>query len=113
MDYLNWFKISVIYPLTSSFSDEELSEVDQIRLRNEGLLDDYETDTGVYNLSADPIVQLNPKAFIPKGKVNKKFYTEMIFQSGNITYALGKPDSVYEKINEYLNGLPEETPNNS
>lgn len=102
-----WFQIDVIYPLTASFSDEELSEVDQIRLRNEGLLEDYETDIGVFNLISDPISQINPRAFIPKGKTNKKYYSEVVFESGNIVMALGKPSQVYSKLNEYLNTLPE------
>lgn len=105
-DTLLWFKIQIIYPLNSSINAEEISEVEAIRLRNEGLLDDYETDIGVFNLASDPISQIHPKAFIPKGKTNKKYYSEIIFESGNMVMALGKPESVYDKILEYSKSLP-------
>lgn len=108
-DSLLWLQLNVIYPLTSSFnSNEEVSEVEQIRLRNEGLLDDDQVETGVgyYNLARNGISQLNPKCFVPKGKVNKKYYTEIYFDDGDVIYALGKPSDVYEKINAYYASLP-------
>lgn len=106
MDTLLWFKIQIIYPLNSSLDESEISEVEAIRLRNEGLLDDYETDIGVFNLANDPITHITPKAFIPKGKTNKKYYSEIVFESGNVVLALGKPESVYDKILEYHRSLP-------
>jgi hypothetical protein len=108
-DKINWFKIPIIYPLTASFlTEEEISEVDRIKLNNEGLLNDFETDTGYFNLLQDPIVMLMPKCFIPKDKVNKKFYTELIFASGMVAYALGKPSSVYEALTKYIDEFVEE-----
>ena len=38
MDSLNWFKLDVLYKVTSGLYEEELSEVDEIRLRAEGLM---------------------------------------------------------------------------
>jgi len=110
-DLINWLKLPIIYPITSDFlTDEELSEVDRIQLNNVGLLEDFETTDGYYNLSNDAICQLNPKCFVPKSKdgerKNKKYYTEIIFESGNIVYALGKPVTVYEAINSYVDSLP-------
>jgi len=106
-DLIKWLKIPIIYPITSDFlTNEELSEVDRIKLNNEGILEDFETTDGYYNLSNDAICQLNPKCFVPKGKTNKKYYTEIIFESGNIVYALGKPATVYDAINSYVDSLP-------
>ena len=71
-DLIKWLKIPIIYPITSDFlTNEELSEVDRIKLNNEGILEDFETTEGYYNLSNDAICQLNPKCFVPKGKTNK------------------------------------------
>lgn len=107
MDDLKWFKIDIIYPLNSGFeSNEELSEIDAIRLKAEGILDDYETGVGIYNLSVSTIANLTPKCFVPKGKTNKKYYTEIVFDTGDFAFALGKPEFVYDKINEYYNSLP-------
>lgn len=106
-DNIHWFKIPIIYPVTSDFlTEEEISEIDRIKLNNEGLLGDFETDIGYFNLVKDPIVMLMPKCFIPKDKVNKKFYTELIFASGMVAYALGKPTSVYEAFCKYIDDLP-------
>jgi hypothetical protein len=110
-DNIHWFKIPVIYPVTSNFvTDEEISEIDRIRLNNEGSWEDYETDIGCFNLVEDPIVYLLPKCFIPKGKVNKKFYTEIVFFSDKVAYALGKPITVYEALCKYIDELPEAMP---
>ena len=67
MDTLKWFKIECIYPIDLDFNGNEISEIDQLRLRNEGLLEDYETGVAVLNLLEDVIVHLLPKVFIPKG----------------------------------------------
>jgi len=110
LDNIKWFKIPIIFPITSGFaSKEDLSEIDIIKMKNEGLENqDVETDMGFYNLVNDPICQLNPKCFIPKGKFNKKYYTEIIFASGDKVYALGRPSSVYEAINKYTEMFPTE-----
>jgi len=92
------FKVDIIYPFTNSLyhEDEELDELDRIRLGEE-----YTIDAGYYNLLADPIVQINPKCLIPKGKVNKKYFSQVVFQSGNVSYTAGKPDSLYKSLEEY------------
>lgn len=109
MDTLKWFKIECIYPIDLDFNGNEISEIDQLRLKSEGLLEEYETGVAVLNLIEDVIVHLIPKCFIPKGKVYKKYYTEVVMKSGDILYAVGKPDQVYEKINDYLELLPEKS----
>ena len=109
MDELKWFKIEVIYPLDSGLgSNEEPNEIDLIRLKSEGLVEDYETDIAVFNLSNNTISQLNPRCFVPKGKINKKYYTEIVFENGDFVFAVGKPEYVYSKVNEYLLTLPRE-----
>lgn len=93
-------KIDIIYPITTNLTEgEELSEVE--RMQNH-LTDGYETDTGIWDLTLDPIHQLNPRCFIPSNGKNKKYFTEVVFASGNISYAVGKPLTVEAKIDEYL-----------
>ncbi len=109
MDSLHWFKIDCIYPISVDFNGEgELTDIEKIQLKNEGILDDYETGAAVLNLGEDTIVHLIPKCFIPKGKVYKKYYTEIVMKSGDILFAVGKPDQVYEKINDYLSLIKSE-----
>ena len=94
-------KIDIIYPLTSNLTEgEELTEVE--RLTNH-LEDGYEVDSGYWDLVADSIAQLNPRCFIPSNGKNKKYFTEVVFVSGNVSYAVGKPDSVFQKVSDYLN----------
>ena len=107
MDSLQWFSISIRHPINSAFNtDEEIDELDKIRLLNEGLLDDYETTIGYFCLSWNTITQLNPKVFIPKGKTNKKYYTEIVFENGDLVYSPGRPEVIYSKLNEYYESLP-------
>jgi hypothetical protein len=108
MDALNWFKLDVLYKVTSGiFEEEELSEVDLIRLKAEGLMDgdSYEKDTCIISLGEDTIIRVEPRAFIPKGGKNKKFYSEVIFKSGDVVFAESKPTEVYNKLNEYYIAL--------
>jgi hypothetical protein len=107
MDSLQWFSISIIHPINSAFNtDEEIDELDKIRLLNEGLLDDYETTIGYFSLGRNTIIALNPKVFIPKGKTNKKYYTEVVFENGDVIYSAGKPEVIYSKLNEYFDSIP-------
>ena len=93
------FKIDVIFPITTTLTEgEELTEVE--RLTNH-LEDGYETEAGYFNLTDDPIVQLNPRCFLPSNGKNKKYFTEVVFLSGSVSYAVGKPDAVWQKISEY------------
>jgi hypothetical protein len=108
MDSLNWFKLDVLYKVTIGFDeDEELSEVDKIRLKAEGLVhgDSYEKDEAIFSLAEDTIIRVEPRAFIPKGGKYKKFYSEVIFKSGDVVFADGKPVDVYKKLNEYYDSF--------
>lgn len=101
-------RILIIYPITASLTDgEELTEVE--RMTNH-LEDGYETDYGYWDLMEDKIAQINPRCFIPKSKEgkNKKYFSEVVFVSGNVSYAVGKPESVWQKINDYLKENKEE-----
>lgn len=107
MDSLLWFQLSIIHPINSAFNtDEEIDELDKIRLLNEGLLEDYETTIGFFSLGRNMITQLNPKVFIPKGKTNKKYYTEIVFENGDCIYSPGRPEIIYIKLNEYYDSIP-------
>jgi hypothetical protein len=98
----DWFKIEIIYPKTVNLSGEELDSDESWRVPKDD--DIYSIKTGYFNLTDDPIAQLNPRAFIPSEKKNRKQFTEIVFLSGNVTYAVGNPESVYNKYLEYLKG---------
>lgn len=97
---MDWFKIDIIYPKTINLSGEEPDDDQSWRMPKDE--DIYATETGYFNLTEDPIVQLNPRAFIPKDGKNRKQFTEVVFLSGNISYAVGKPDDIYAKIRDFL-----------
>lgn len=103
MDALRWFKLEVLYKITSGLYNEELSEIDEIRLKAEKLIDGdgYEKDLAFFNLGSDTIIRIHPCAFVPMGNKNKKFYSEVVFESGDIVYADGKPADIYDKLNDY------------
>ena len=100
---LQWLKLDVLFPIQSGLDNEEISEIDTIRLKSEGIEDGFEIGTAYCNIGHDPIVQINPRCFIPKGKQNRKYYSEIVFQSSTIVYGIGKPDVIYSKLSEYVN----------
>lgn len=101
------FEVKIIYPITKGLiNDEELDEVEKIKLRNDGIEEDFGVDIGYWDIALDPIVQMNPRAFIPAGKDRRKYYTEVVFQSGNIAFSEGKPADLRAKIREYQRSLP-------
>jgi len=103
---INWFKIQVCYNITGDLnSDEELSEIEKIQLRNEGNEVDYEVGWAYLNLGQDPIKSVNPKVFVPKGKTNKKYISQIITKDGEIYFANAKPEAVYELLSEYVETL--------
>ena len=98
----DWFKIEIIYPQSINLSGEELDNDDSWRVPKDDDL--YLTDIGYFDLTADPIAQLNPRCFLPSNGKNKKYFTEVVFLSGNVSYAVGKPDAVWQKVSDYLKG---------
>jgi hypothetical protein len=108
MDSLQWFKIQVIYPVTSGLNhdEDEDSELRRIRLKQIDS-DGYERDYAYLNLSEDPIANILPSCFAPKDRQNKVYISELIMQSGNVITAVGKPESIYNALLEYVNSLPE------
>lgn len=105
MKHLNWFEIEVYYPIDASlFEDTKLSEIEKLTA---GIVEGYEIGTAYFNLGQNQIQSLLPKCFIPKGKTNKKFYTEITFIDGSFALATAKPSDVYSKIDDYLDNLPE------
>ena len=67
--------------------------------------DEYLTDIGYFNLVDDPILQIIPRCIIPKGKTYKKYFSDIIFASGNIAFAVGKPEAVYKQVEAYTRDL--------
>lgn len=95
---MDLLKIDIIYPITTNLTEgEELTEIE--RMQNH-LTDGYETDSGYWDLTIDPICQLNPRCFLPSNGKNKKYFTEVVFLSGSVAYAVGKPETILTKINE-------------
>ena len=111
MTFYDWFKIDILYKITSGIEQEELSELDAIRLRNEGLLngDEYEKGEAYINLGLNPIKSIEPRCFVPKGKQNKKYFTEVIFDDGTAVNADYKPIELYSILKEYYEKLPDIT----
>jgi|TARA_R110000868_G_scaffold77684_1_gene222305 hypothetical protein len=105
----NWFKIHSIYAVTSTLQQYESTEEDdeddvlkRIRLNNMGLVDDYEIDVAYINIVSDPIVGMLPCCLLSKRAKNKKYYTELILESGNIIFAVGKPETIFEKLCDFM-----------
>lgn len=109
MTFYDWFKIDIIYKMTSGIGQEELSELDEIRLKNEGLLngDEYERGESYINLGLNPIKSIEPRCFVPKGKQNKKYFTEVIFDDGTSVNADCKPAELYNILKTYYENLPD------
>ncbi len=97
---MDWLKIDIIFPKSSNLSGDEPDNDESWRIPKDD--DVYVIEPGYFNLAEDPIVQLNPRAFLPSEKKNRKQFTEVVFLSGNISYAAGSPESVYQKIDEFL-----------
>jgi hypothetical protein len=97
---MDLFEIDIIYPITTGLVDsEELSETQRL---THHLKDGYKIDKGYWNLIDDPICQLNPRLFLPNEGENNKYFTEVVFLSGSVSYAVGKPEAVLGKIKEYV-----------
>ena len=109
MDFFDWFKIDVIYKLTAGLESEELTEVEQIQLKNEGLLngDDFEKGEAYINLGLNPIKSLEPRCFVPKGKQYKKYFTEVIFEDGTAINADAKSGELYAVLKAYYESIPD------
>lgn len=106
----NWFKIQTIYAITSSLQqyenvneeDDEDDVLKRIRMSNMGMVDGYEVDTAYLNIVCDPILVMLPCCLLPKNAKNKKYYTELILESGNVVFAVGKPEAIFEKLCEFM-----------
>lgn len=104
MKHLNWFEIDIYYPIDASlFKDTELSEVERLTA---GIVEGYEIGTAYFNLGQNQIQSILPRCFIPKGKSNKKKYSEIIFNDGSVALAVDLPKELYAKIDNYIDSLP-------
>lgn len=91
------FRVEIVYSITTSLNDDGVDELDAIRIGDDGFL----TDFGYWDIVNDPIMQISPKCIVPKGKTYRKFFSEVLFQSGNIGLAVGKPDALIKLIETY------------
>ena len=82
--------------------DDEDDVLKRIRMSNMGMVDGYEVDIAYLNIVNDPIVGMLPCCLLPKNAKNKKYYTELILESGNVVFAVGKPDAIFEKLCEFM-----------
>lgn len=111
-DTLKWFKIQCIYPVSSSLrvdtDNEDLEDDDLKRIRMKSMgVEQYEIGFAFLCFGIDPIMHMEPGCLLPREGKNRKNFTAIILESGNVIYALGKPEEVYDKINEYYNSFPE------
>jgi hypothetical protein len=108
---MDFFELNILYQTRSSLSeidDEEDDDVlKKVRLNNDGD-GEYKTDVGYFDLMVDPIMHLEPGYLLSKDGNTKKYFTIVVFESGNSVKALGKPDSVYKKLRDYNDNLPED-----
>ena len=101
---LNWLELQVYMPIDASlFEDAELSEVEKLTA---GVVEGYEIGTAYINLSNKTVESIFPKCFIPKGKQNKKFYSEIVFSDGSFALCVEKSTEVYHIIDKYAASLP-------
>jgi hypothetical protein len=108
---MDFFELNILYQTRSSlseFDDEEDDDVlKKVRLNNDGDGGEFKTDVGFFNLIADPIMHLEPSYLLTKDGSTKKYFTIVVFESGNSVYAIGKPESVYKKLCDYMNNIDE------
>lgn len=98
-----WFEIQVIY-LPTSFLSEEEDERDpllkKLKMKAEGE-EEYKTDTGFFNIVVDPIMHLTPGYLIMEGV--KRYFTTVVFESGNSVTAVGKPERIFKDLQAHQN----------
>jgi len=108
----HWFKIKVMYPITTNAEGISLDEEDEdpvlkrIRLQEAGV-EDYDTEFAYFNIIADPIMHLMAGAYLPKDAKNKRNYTLIVFESGNSVTAVGKPDDVFKELQLFIEANPD------
>lgn len=107
-DYLRWLKIKVLVEVKSRLDTDEDEDdtLKEIRLENEGAAAYIEGFD--YIGPEDPIINLAQGCLIPK-KGKKRFYTIVTLKSGNVHYALGTTQEVYDQINAYEELLANES----
>jgi len=108
---MDFFELNILYQTRSSLSefddDEDDDVLKKVRLNNDGD-GEFKTDIGFFDLTLDPIMHLEPSYLLTKDGTTKKYFTVVVFESGNSVYAIGKPESVYKKLCDYMQNLPSE-----
>lgn len=107
----HWFKIKVMYPITTNaeginLDDDEDPVLKRIRLQEAGV-EDYDTEFAYFNIIADPIMHLMAGAYLPKDAKNKRNYTLIVFESGNSVTAVGKPEDIFKELMSFIDSIPE------
>ena len=107
-----WHKIKVLFPVTSKVNpdvdEEPPSEVQQIQMRNLGLLDSLDTEYAYFDIVADPIMKFMAGSYLPKDATNKRSFTIIVFMSGDTVNAVGKPIDLLNEYMEFLKTIPKE-----
>jgi hypothetical protein len=107
-----WFKVRVMFPVTSSIEGHNIEDEDEdpvlrkIRLEQAGVTDN-ETEWAYFNIVADPIMHLMAGSYLPKDGKNKRSYTLIVFESGNSVTAVGKPEEIFKDLIEFMSKIPE------
>lgn len=106
------FKVKIIFPVTNKISEdevdeEEISETDRITMKNDGLEYGYEFGWGYWDLLKDSILQINPRCVLKKGASNKKYYSEVVFESNSIAYSAHKPEELFELLIKFKEENPD------
>lgn len=101
---MDFFELTILYQTKNSLSEYEDDDDDdvlkKVRMNNDGD-GEFKTDTGYFDLSIDAIMHLEPRYLLTKDGSTKKYFTVVVFESGNSVNALGKPESVYKKLCDY------------
>lgn len=106
----DFFEINILYQTTSMIepsldNDDDDEVMKKIRFTDDG--GEFKTDMGYFDLQIDPVMKLIPRYLCSKDGTTKKYFTEIIFESEQVAYAVGKPDSVLKKLKDYMESLPD------
>jgi hypothetical protein len=95
-----WFEVEVLYMPTNTTNIEDDEDKDFYLQKLKLGLDNYYVDKGFIDLAKDPVMHLVPGYLV--GDNFKKYFTTIIFESGNSVMASGKPEKIKKQLKEFL-----------
>lgn len=99
---LNWFELEILFPTDlggfDNGEDEKDDLLERIKLKNDG--GKYRKEKGYFNLNEDIITAISPGYLLVEDGF-KGHYSIVAFKSGATVTAVGKPEKIYEKLNQY------------